>query len=193
MNRTFRKGTDYKSLIKGIARQSGIKISKIDLAKNPKLKRAFTAKGKPLNLLKQVVKKTGSSMTYIRGKLEIINPKRAKRTWFEITDQDLIQPPSSEENDGKRTWEIEIPLVPEITTFVGITMKSKYLKGKYYVKAGHHSFDMESAKTQCRFSKDLGGIKWLKDNQKKKRHGIRRFKSCSGRLNLNYKLALLQK
>ena len=153
MNRTFRKGTDYKSLIKGIARQSGIKISKIDLAKNPKLKRAFTAKGKPLNLLKQVVKKTGSSMTYIRGKLEIINPKRAKRTWFEITDQDLIQQPSSEENDGKRTWEIEIPLVPEITTFVGITMKSKYLKGKYYVKAGHHSFDMESAKTQCSLAK----------------------------------------
>lgn len=153
VNRTFRKGTDYKNLIKGIARQSGIKISKIDLAKNPKLKRAFTAKGKPLNLLKQVVKKTGSSMTYIRGKLEIINPKRAKRTWFEITDQDLIQPPSSEENDGKRTWEIEIPLVPEITTFVGITMKSKYLKGKYYVKAGHHSFDMESAKTQCSLAK----------------------------------------
>lgn len=153
VNRTFRKGTDYKSLIKGIARQSGIKISKIDLAKNPKLKRAFTAKGKPLNLLKQVVKKTGSSMTYIRGKLEIINPKRAKRTWFEITDQDLIQQPSSEENDGKRTWEIEIPLVPEITTFVGITMKSKYLKGKYYVKAGHHSFDMESAKTQCSLAK----------------------------------------
>ena len=153
VNRTFRKGTDYKSLIKGIARQSGIKISKIDLAKNPKLKRAFTAKGKPLNLLKQVVKKTGSSMTYIRGKLEIIDPKRAKRTWFEITDQDLIQQPSSEENDGKRTWEIEIPLVPEITTFVGITMKSKYLKGKYYVKAGHHSFDMESAKTQCSLAK----------------------------------------
>lgn len=150
VNKTYRKGTSYKSLIQGIANQSGVKIAKIDLAKNPRLKHPYTAMGKPLSLIKQLVKKTGSQMTYIRGKLEIINPKSTKRTWYEIDDQDLIQPPSlNEDNSGEQTWEIVIPLVPEITTNTGIIMKSKYLKGKYYVKSGTHSFDGDSPQTQC--------------------------------------------
>lgn len=157
VNKTFRKGTSYETLIKGIATQSGIVISKIDLAKNPKLKRPFTAKGKPLTLLKQVVKKTGSVMTYIRGKLVIINPKNTKRTWYEIDDQDLISSPSynesSDSDSGKGTWEIQVPLVPDITTNVGIHMMSKYLKGYFYVKAGQHTFDMDTAQTQCSLAK----------------------------------------
>lgn len=157
VNKTYRKGTDYETLIKGIASQSGIKISRIDLVKNPKLKKAYTAKGKPLTLLKQIVKKTGSVMTYIRGKLEIVNPKSTKRTWYVIDDQDLIQPPSynedSDNDSGEGTWEITVPLVPDITTNVGIHMESKYLEGYYYVKAGQHTFDIEQAQTQCSLAK----------------------------------------
>lgn len=154
VNKTYRKGTTYKKIIQGIASQSGIKISKLDLAKNPAIKRPFTAKGKPLTLIKGLLKKTGSKMTYVRGKLEIVNPKDMKRTWFVIDDKDLIQPPSynednSDDDDGKGTWEITIPLVPEITVNVGIIMKSKYLKGKFYVKAGQHSSDGENPQTQC--------------------------------------------
>lgn len=154
VNKTFRKGTSYKKLIQGIASQSGIKISKLDLAKNPTLKKNFTAKGKPLTLIKNLLKKTGSKMTYVKGKLEIVNPKGMKRTWFEIDDKDLIQPPSynednSDDDDGKGTWEITVPLVPEITVNVGVLMKSKYLKGRFYVKAGQHSSDGENPQTQC--------------------------------------------
>ena len=153
MNKTFPKKTDYKTIIKGVASQAKIKIAKIDLAKNPKVKRPFTAKGKPLNLIKKLVADTGSKMLYERGKLVIINPKTAKRSWFVIDDQDLIQPPSynedSDNGKGEGTWEINVPLVPEITTQTGIIMKSKYLKGKYYVKAGQHTFDGENPQTQC--------------------------------------------
>ena len=136
-----------------MASQAKIKIAKIDLAKNPKVKRPFTAKGKPLNLIKKLVADTGSKMLYERGKLVIIIPKTAKRSWFVIDDQDLIQPPSynedSDNGKGEGTWEINVPLVPEITTQTGIIMKSKYLKGKYYVKAGQHTFDGENPQTQC--------------------------------------------
>lgn len=153
VNKTFPKKTDYKTIIKGLASQAKIKIAKIDLAKNPKVKRPFTAKGKPLNLIKKLVADTGSKMLYERGKLVIINPKTAKRSWFVIDDQDLIQPPSynedSDNDKGEGTWEINVPLVPEITTQTGIIMKSKYLKGKYYVKAGQHTFDGENPQTQC--------------------------------------------
>ncbi|WP_103661433.1 hypothetical protein [Lactobacillus sp. HT06-2] len=155
-NKTFRKGTDYKTIIKGIASQAGIKITSIDLAENPKMKRPYTAHGKPLTLLKKLVPKTKSKMVYIGGKLEIVNPKSNKRTWYGIDDQDLVQPPSynedgSDDEDGG-TWEITIPLVPDITTNVGILMESKYLKGKYYVKSGQHTFDGENPQTQCSLS-----------------------------------------
>ena len=155
VNKTFPKHTNYKTLIRGIASQAKIKIAKIDLAKNPRIKRPFTAKGKPLSLIQKLVKETSSKMLYERGKLVIINPKTAKRSWFVIDDQDLIQPPSynedsdSDDGKGEGTWEINVPLVPEITTNTGIIMKSKYLKGKYYVKAGQHTFDGESPQTQC--------------------------------------------
>lgn len=153
VNKTFPKKTDYKTIIKGVASQAKIRIAKIDLAKNPKVKRPFTAKGKPLSLIQKLVKETGSKMLYERGKLVIINPKTAKRSWFVIDDQDLIQPPSynedSDNDKGEGTWEINVPLVPEITTQTGIIMKSKYLKGKYYVKAGQHTFDGENPQTQC--------------------------------------------
>lgn len=157
VNRVFRAGTSYKSLIQSIASISGIKIAKIDLAKNPTLKKAYTAKGKPLTLLKDLVKKTGSALTYVRGKLEIVNPKSSKRTWVEVDDQDLIQPPSYNEADDDEssdgTWEINIPLLPEITVNVGVEMQSKYLKGKFYVSAGTHSNDGENPQTQCSLKK----------------------------------------
>lgn len=118
------------------------------------MKKNFTAKGKPLTLINNLLKKTGSKMTYVKGKLEIVNPKGMKRTWFEIDDKDLIQPPSynednSDDDDGKGTWEITVPLVPEITVNVGVLMNSKYLKGRFYVKAGQHSSDGENPQTQC--------------------------------------------
>lgn len=157
VNRVFRAGTTYKSVIQGVARASGIKLSKIELAKNPKLKKSYTASGKPLNVLKKLVKDTSSAITYVRGKMEITNPKSKKRTWYQIDDQDLIQPPSYNESDDDKssdgTWEINIPLVPDITTNVGIEMKSKYLKGKFYVTAGQHTNDGENPQTQCSLKK----------------------------------------
>lgn len=149
-NKVYKKGTTYKTLIKGIASQCGIKIDRIQLHRNPKLKHAFTAKGKPLTLIKRLVKKTESVINYRKGKFEIIDPKSEKRTWIDIDDQDLIQPPSSNESDdGKKTYEINTPLIPEITVGVGIHMKSKYLKGRYYVRAGQHTSDGENPQTQC--------------------------------------------
>lgn len=149
VNKTYRKGTTYKKIIQGIAGQAKIKIAKIDLAKNSKIKKSYTAKGKPLTLIKDLVKKTGSKMTYVRGKLEIVNPKSKKRTWIEIDDQDLVQPPTlSEDNEKDNAWEIVTPLIPEITTNVGIHMESKFCKGYYYVKSGQHSFDGDNPQTQ---------------------------------------------
>lgn len=149
VNKTYRKGTDYKKLIQGVAGQADIKIAKLELAKNPTLKSSYTAKGKPLTLLKQLVKKTGSKMVYIRGKLEIINPKAKKRTWYNIDDQDLISPPAyNEDSEGTGSWQVTIPLVPEITTNSGVKMDSRYLKGDFYVRSGQHTFDGSSLQTQ---------------------------------------------
>lgn len=150
-NKTYRKGTSYEVLIKGIAAQCGIKISKLQLHKNPVLKHAYTAKGKPLTLIKQLVAHTESSFNYVQGRLEIVDPKSEKRTWIDIDDQDLVQPPSTNSSDStkKKTWEITIPMVPEMVTNTGINMKSRYLKGRFYVKSGQHTSDGDNPQTQC--------------------------------------------
>ena len=149
VNKTYRKGTSYKKLIQGVASQSGIKIAKIDLAKNPTIKKAYTAKGKPLTVLKQLVTKTGSKMTYIQGNLEIVNPRSKKRSWIVIDDDDLIQQPNpSEDTDKDNVWEIVTPLIPEVTINVGVKMNSRFLKGSFYVKSGEHSFDGDNPQTQ---------------------------------------------
>ena len=138
-------------MIQGIAAQCGIKISKLQLHKNPKLKHAYTARGKPLTLIKQLVKHTESSFNYVQGRLEIVDPKSEKKTWFDIDDQDLVQPPASNTSDDekKKTWEITTPFVPEIVVNTGIVMKSRYLKGRFYVKSYQHSSDGENPQTQC--------------------------------------------
>lgn len=149
-NRVYRKGTTYKQVIEGIAEQAGIKIAKIDLAKNEGIKKSFTAKGKPLTLIKNFVKLAKSEMFYERGKLVIVNPNSKKNTWFVIDDKDLIQVPSQNDDDKNgTTWQIVTPLVPEVTVNTGIIMNSKFLKGKFVVKNGQHSFDGESPQTQC--------------------------------------------
>ena len=153
VNKTYRAGTSYKAVISGIASQAGIKIAKIELAENRVMKKAYTAKGRPLTLIKQLVKECKSKMTYIKGRLEIVDPKASKRTWYVIDDKDLIQPPSkneaSDDNNNEDTWEITIPLVPEITVNTGIKMESRFLKGNFYVKAGVHSSDGTNPTTQC--------------------------------------------
>lgn len=151
-NITFRKGTSYKKIIQSVAAQAGIKIDKLDLTKNDTIKKSYTAKGKPLALLKYWAKRAKSEMTYERGKLVIINPNAPKHTWYKIDDKDLMQVPAeneaSDDKKGAVTWEIVTPLIPDVTTNTGIIMNSKYLKGKFYCKGGSHTFDGESPKTQ---------------------------------------------
>lgn len=148
-NIAFKKGKTYKQVIQGIASQAGIKISKLQLAKNPKLKKSFTAHGKPLALINQLVKHCGSRLVYVQGKLEIVNPKAKRRSWIVIDDKDLLTPPSySEDDKGGGVWEITTPLLPDITINSGIKLESKYLKGKYYVYSGQHSSDGTNPQTQ---------------------------------------------
>ena len=149
-NIAFHKGKRYSYIIRAIASQAGIKISKINLANDKVMKKAYTAKGKPLNLISSLAKKCGSKMTYIRGQLVIMNPKSKRRTWYEIDDNDLMEPPTkSDDSDDGATWEITTPLIPDITVNVGIRMKSRYLGGNYYVSSGQHTSDGDSLQTQC--------------------------------------------
>lgn len=149
VNMTFKKGKTYKQIITAVAAKSGIKITKINLHKNSAIKKAYTASGKPLTVLKSLVKRSGSKMLYVRGNLEILDPTDKKRSWYVVTDDLLMSPPTLDEDDeGTNTWEITTPLIPEVTTLTGIIMQSKYLKGKFFVSAGQHTSDGTNPQTQ---------------------------------------------
>lgn len=154
VNMAFHKGKTLEQIIKAVASKAGIKISKIQLHKNTPIKKAYTAKGKPLTVLKSLVKRGESKLLYIRGDLEILDPKAKKRTWFVITDDILMTPPSMDEDDeGTTTWEITTPLIPEVSTLTGIIMQSKYLKGKFFVSAGQHTSDGTNPQSQMSIQK----------------------------------------
>lgn len=149
INLVFKKGKTYEQIIKGVAAKAGIVISKIQLHKNSKIKKAYTAKGKPLTVLKSLVSKTESKLLYIRGELQILDPKAKKKSWYVITDDILMSPPTLDQDDeGTNTWEIVTPLIPEVSTLTGIIMQSRYLTGKYFVSAGQHSSDGTNPQTQ---------------------------------------------
>lgn len=149
VNMTFKKGKTYEQIIKAVIAKSGIKVSKIELHTNSAIKKAFTAKGKPLTVLKDLVKKADSKLLYIRGELQILDPKAKRKSWYVITDDILMSPPTlDEDSDGVETWEIVTPLIPEVSTLTGIMMQSKYLKGKFFVSAGVHSSDGTNPQTQ---------------------------------------------
>lgn len=151
VNKTFRKGTLRKKIIQQVAAKGGIKLAKIELKENKPIKKSLTASGKPLTLLQNLVKDCKSKMIRSKGKLEIINPEKTKRTWINIDDKDLIEPPTTNESDSgeKTTYEISTPLIPEAGPEVGVIMNSKYLKGKFYISAGQDSNDGENPTTQC--------------------------------------------
>lgn len=151
VNKTFRKGTLRKKIIQEVAAKGGIKLAKIELKENKPIKKPLTASGKPLTLLQNLVKDCKSKMIRSKGKLEIINPEKTKRTWINIDDKDLIEPPTTNESDSgeKTTYEISTPLIPEAGPEVGVIMDSKYLKGKFYISAGQNSNDGENPTTQC--------------------------------------------
>ena len=149
VNMTFKKGRTYKDIINAVAKKAGIKIASIQLHKNSTIKKAYTATGKPLNVLKEIVKKSESKMLYIRGALTIMDPKAPKRTWYVITDDILMSPPAlNQDDDGTDTWEITTPLIPEISTLSGVIMQSRYLEGKFFVSAGQHVSDGTNPQTQ---------------------------------------------
>ncbi len=151
VNRTFKKGTLRKKIIQEVAAKGDIKLAKIELKQNKPIKKSLTMSGKPLTLLQNLVKDCKSKMIRSKGKLEIINPEKVKRTWIEIDDKDLIEEPTTNESDSgeKTTYEISTPLIPEAGPEVGVIMNSKYLKGKFYISAGQDSNDGENPTTQC--------------------------------------------
>lgn len=149
VNLVFKKGKTYEQIIKAVAAKAGIKISKIQLHKNSAIKKAYTAKGKPLTVLKSLVKQAGSKLLYIRGDLQILDPKAKKKSWVVITDDLLMTPPSlDQDDDGNNTWNITTPLLPDVSTLTGVMMQSKYLKGKFYVSSGQHTSDGTNPTTQ---------------------------------------------
>lgn len=146
---SFAKGAKLKTIINRVASKGKVPLEKVDLKNNKAYKKGYTAKGKPLTVLKSLAKAGGSELFLRRGKYYIIQMGKANgydehillttKVKGQHGGTGLIQYPTINEDDN--TAEIVSLLRYQVSTGSVVQVDDRFLKGTYRVKSGEHAFD----------------------------------------------------
>lgn len=151
---SFGKGVSAETIIRRIASDAGIKLSKVYLAKPKTYKRGYTPHGKPIKVIQEIAKACGSRVYYRRGSILIDDLSKLKghNEHILVTEHvkgrhggtGLIQYPTtdSENDDAKhKTWSVVSLLRYQVSTGSVVTVENRFLKGTFRVKSGEHVCD----------------------------------------------------
>lgn len=151
---SFGRGTSAETIIRRVASDAGIKLSKVYLAKSKKYKKGYTAHGKPITAIKSVAKACGSKVYYRRGSIVIddLSKIRGHNEHILVTSHvkgqhggtGLIQYPTTDSDDASakhQTWSVVSLLRYQVSTGSVVTVEDKFLKGTFRVKSGEHVCD----------------------------------------------------
>ncbi len=142
VNLSFKKGTKAKTIISQVASKAGIHISSIKLKKNVEYKKGYTVSAKPIEAIKSIAQKCGSSLYYRRGDLMIDDLSKANGYVEHLLltyKSGLIQQPTFEIDDnGKKVWTLVSLLQYKVSTGSVIQVDTDDLKGTFRVRSGEH-------------------------------------------------------
>ncbi|KRN02158.1 hypothetical protein FD13_GL000298 [Levilactobacillus senmaizukei DSM 21775 = NBRC 103853] len=141
---SFRKGTKSSTIIKRICRQSGIKISPMDLKKDKVNKKAYTVGPKPYSALKKLAKACGSKLYYRRDGLVIDSFGKAnpyKENIYLDETHGIESMTINEDDDGKTTYSVTTALDPRIDAGSVVYISYDGVKGWFRVLNGSHNSD----------------------------------------------------
>ena len=155
VNLSFGAGTKASTIIRSIAKEAGITLGTLKLAKpNAAYKTGYTAKGKPLTLIKAVAKKGGSKAFRRRGVLcvdDLTKSNGHKEHLFLTMHQagkhggtGLIAYPAYNEDDddsSKKTVELQMLLQYQISVGSVVEVSNEYFSGTKRVQSGQHQCD----------------------------------------------------
>lgn len=160
-NITFAAGTYADTIVKEVARRSGIQLDFISINKNKRYEEEYTAEGHPMEILSTIANDTKTSLFYLRGRLTFAFVFAGRNAeLFNLTPQTgLIGSPTvasrdddwqdEEDDDGYGHWSFSCTSILNyhLTTFSRVDVKSKYLTHGMYVINGEHTFNGTEART----------------------------------------------
>ncbi|MDE3837941.1 hypothetical protein C0966_00770 [Bacillus methanolicus] len=136
---TFKAGTKADVIIKRLVQVLGIRLAEMKLPKNVVYKKGYTVTGNIMNNLVEVVRDSGASMYWRKGKMIIRSIKEGTDERFRLEESTgLIESPEAFEEDGYKGYNVKSLLQHRITTASIIEIRSKTANGKYRVKKGKH-------------------------------------------------------
>ncbi|PUD96091.1 hypothetical protein DA477_09315 [Levilactobacillus brevis] len=150
---SFGKNTAASTIIRRIASDAGITLSKVYLAKSKKYKKGYAAHGKPITNIKAIAKACGSKVYYRRGSIVIDDLSKVKghNEHILVTEHvkgrhggtGLIQYPTTDSDSmaKHKTWTVTSLLRYQVSTGSVVTVENRFLKGTFRVKSGEHVCD----------------------------------------------------
>lgn len=152
---SFAKGAKLKTIINRVAAKGQVPLSKVGLKTNKTYKKGYTAKGKPLTVLKKLAKAGGSELFLRRGNYYIAQLGKANgydehillttKVKGQHGGTGLIQYPTINTDDN--TAEVVSLLRYQVSTGSVVQVDDPFLKGTYRVKSGEHVCDDSSFTT----------------------------------------------
>jgi len=150
---SFGKNTAASTIIRRIASDAGITLSKVYLVKSKKYKKGYAAHGKPITNIKAIAKACGSKVYYRRGSIVIDDLSKIKghNEHILVTEHvkgrhggtGLIQYPTTDSDSTAKhkTWTVTSLLRYQVSTGSVVTVENRFLKGTFRVKSGEHVCD----------------------------------------------------
>jgi len=128
---SFKAGTKGSTIIKKIAKLSGIKIQTVKLVYDRKYLKGYTAKKKPLACIKEIAADCNTTLYWKHGYLQIQDFVKQKKLDYVATNTTgLLNPPEyQDDSDSGASWQIDLLFNPDISAGSVFQVKHDSLSG----------------------------------------------------------------
>lgn len=145
---SFTAGVSARYVIETLARAANIGVQIVSLRNDKAYDEAYSASGKPIDCLEEVAKYAESSLYYRKGELIVRDINAGYDESFTLgATSGLLSSPSREEDDDWQGYSVQSIFNHRFATASIIDINSRYVKGRFRVKSGSHSFDGVKAET----------------------------------------------
>ncbi|NYV68126.1 hypothetical protein HYI36_22880 [Bacillus sp. Gen3] len=145
-NKSYKKGVKASYILRDLAKVLGVKLAALELPNDKTFSRGYYVNGSILDVIRAIARDCGSDYYFNHGNLYIRPRKVGDITQFVLnSDTGLIGSPEpfEEETDdkkGRKGYKVKSLLQYRMNTASIIQLDSMYVKGRYRVKKGVHSW-----------------------------------------------------
>lgn len=145
---SFTSGVSARYVLETLSRRSNIAVQIVSLKNNKNYDEAYSASGKPIDCLQEVAEYAESKLYYRRGNLIVRDVKAGYDESFNLNAKTgLLEYPAREEDDDFEGYSVRSIFNHRFATASIIDLGSRYVKGRFRVISGGHTYDGVSAET----------------------------------------------